>query len=300
MRYTLKQLEVFLAIAKHKNTGRAAEELFLSQSAVSAALQNLEKSYNIQLFDRVSKRLELNEVGKTLRKKAESLVAHAEEFNRELIGHERIGHLKVGASYTIANHLAISCLAGYLEDYPDAQVDILSGNSPDVVSMVLNYEVDIGMIESEINHRDLELIPWLDDELLVFCAPNHPLAKRKRVPDSELKKYRWILREEDSGARQTFDRAFQTLLPQLDVYLEFKHNEAIKKAVEAGLGIGCLSGRVLQGNFRDGSLVPVNISARHTMGRTFYFALNKASYRTPAIRCWLEKSMDMAALEKVA
>jgi DNA-binding transcriptional LysR family regulator len=289
MRFTLKQLEVFLAIARHKNTGRAAEELYLSQSAVSAALQTLEKSYNLQLFDRRNKRLELNGVGETLRKKAEALIAHAEEFEREFVGHEQIGHLKVGASFTIANHMAITCLAGYLQEFPDAKVEFFSGNSPDVVSMVLNYEVDIGMIESEINHRELELIPWLEDELVVFCSSAHPLADRKRVSDADLRASRWILREPDSGARQTFNRAFRKMLPQLNVYLEFKHNEAIKKAVEAGLGIGCLSERVLQSNFKDGSLVPLSIPARHVLGRTFYFALNRNSYRTPAIQCWLEQ-----------
>jgi DNA-binding transcriptional LysR family regulator len=297
MRYTLKQLEVFLAIARSKNTSLAAEQLFLSQSAVSAALQAIEKNYNIQLFDRRNKRLELNEVGETLRKKAEALIAHAEEFERELIGHEQIGHLNVGASFTIANHLAITCLAGYLQQYPDAKVELFSANSPDVVSKVLNYEVDIGMIESEINHKDLELIPWLDDKLVVFCSSSHPLANKKRVSDTELKNSRWILREPDSGARQTFNRAFRRMLPSLDIYLEFKHNEAVKKAVEAGLGIGCLSEKVLQGNFRDGSLVPLTIPARHSMWRTFYFVLNRDCYRTPAIQCWLEQCQAMALAE---
>lgn len=287
MRFSLRQLEVFLAIAKQKNTFLAGEELHMSQSAVSAALKTLEKSYDIQLFDRIGKRLELNEVGKTLRRKAESLVAHAREFDAELEGHDQIGHLKVGASFTIANHLAVNYLASYLTEYPEAEVDFSVANSPEIVSRVLNYEVDLGMIESEVNHSELELIPWMDDELIVFCSPDHPLAKKGKLTDRDILDNRWILREAESGARQTFNRAFTTFLPKLDVYFEFKHNEAIKKAVESGLGIGCLSQIVLQGNFREGSLIPLELSRKHRMKRTFYIALAKNRYRKQAVDAWI-------------
>ena len=287
MRFTLRQLEVFLAIARHKNTFLAAEDLYMSQSAVSAALKTLEKAYEIQLFDRIGKRLELNEVGKTLRRKAESLLAHAREFDEDLKGHDQIGHLKIGASFTIANHLAVNYLASYLTEYPGAEVDFSVANSPEIVSRVLNYEVDLGMIESEVNHSELELIPWMDDELIVFCSPDHPLARKGKLSDRDILENRWILREAESGARQTFNRAFTSLLPRLDVYFEFKHNEAIKKAVESGLGIGCLSQIVLQGNFREGSLIPLKLSRKHQMKRTFYIALAKNRYRKRAVDAWV-------------
>lgn len=292
MRFTLRQLDVFLAIARHSTTSMAAEELHMSQSAVSAALQTLEKSYDMQLFDRVGKRLELNEIGNTLRKRAETLLVHAREFEQDLQGHEQIGHLKIGASYTIANHLAVNYLAGYLERYPQAKVDIVSANSPEIVARVLNYSIDLGMIESEINHPDLDLIPWMDDELIVFASPEHPLARKPRLNDSDLLNARWILREADSGARQTFDRVFARLLTQLDIYLQFRHNEPIKKAVESGLGIGCLSEKVLQSNFRDGSLVPLQVPKKFRMQRTFYFALMKSHFRKAPVDYWLSLCLE--------
>jgi len=288
MKYSLRQLEIFLAIARQQNISRAAETLHMSQSAASAALQNLEQSYNISLFNRVGKKLELNEVGKTLRSKAELLVSHAQEFDQALQGHNDIGHLTVGASFTIGNHLAVTHLAGYLADHPEAQVDINVANSSDVVGQVLNFEVDIGMIEGEIKHRELELIPWREDNLVVFCSPEHPLAKKQSLTDKDIKQARWILREPESGARQTFNNALAGLMPDLDVYLEFKHNEAIKKAVEAGLGIGCLSEIVLQNNFKTGELVPLKLPKRD-MKRTFYFALPKKRHKTAAIDWWVEE-----------
>jgi len=157
------------------------------------------------------------------------------------------------------------------------QLDI--ANTPEIVTKVLNYEVDIGMIEGEVQHRDLQVIPWREDELVIFCAANHPLARKKTLQTKDIKDALWILREPDSGARQTFEKAMSGLLPQINIYLEFKHNEAIKNAVESGLGIGCLSEIVLRKNFANGDLIPLKLP-RRDMRRTFYFVLPKNRFRS--------------------
>ena len=288
MKYSLRQLQIFLSIARYENISKAADQLHMSQSAASSALQTLEQAFNLSLFNRTGKKLELNEVGKTLRNKAQVLLAQAEEFEQALQGHSDIGHLKVGASFTIGNHLAVSYLAGYLARHPEAQVDINVANSSDVAAQVANYEVDIGMIEGAIQHKDLELIPWREDNLVVFCSPSHPLAKKQRLSDADIVAARWILREPESGARHTFNNALAGLMPKLHIYLQFKHNEAIKKAVEAGLGIGCLSEIVLQNNFKSGELVPL-ILPKRDMTRTFYFVLPKHRHKTAATDWWIEE-----------
>lgn len=293
MKFTLRQLQIFLAVARHENISRAAHSLHMSQSAASEALLNLEQTYNVSLFDRVSNKLALNAIGHTLRKEAERLVAHCQSFEELLQGHKNIGHIKVGASFTIGNHLATRYLAGYLARYPDAEVELDIANTPDVVARVLNFEVDIGMIEGEVQHRELELIPWRDDELVVFCAADHPLAKKKALTNKDIREAMWILREPDSGARHTFERALAGILPEINIYLELKHNEAIKNAVESGLGIGCLSRIVLQKNFANGDLVPLALPSRD-MRRTFYFALPKERFERESIASWMEncRSMD--------
>jgi len=288
MKYSLRQLQIFLAIARYENISRAAAELHMSQSAASSALQTLEQAYDTNLFSRSGKTLKLNATGITLRDKAQVLIAQADEFEQALEGLSDIGHIKIAASFTIGNHLAVSYLAGYLSQHPQAKVDINVGNSPDVAEQVPNYEGDIGMIEGEIHHRELELIPWRQDQLRVFCSPDHPLAKKQRLSDSDITSARWILREPESGARQTFNKALAGLVPQLDIYLQFKHNEAIKKAVEAGLGIGCLSEIVLHNNFKSGDLVPLKLPKRD-MTRTFYFALPKNRHRKVAIDWWMQQ-----------
>ena len=172
-----------------------------------------------------------------MRKEAENLLAHCHSFEAILTDHTEVGHLKVGASFTIGNHLATRYLAGYLSKYPEADVQLAIANTPDVVARVLNFDVDIGMIEGEVHHRELELIPWREDELVVFCAADHPLARKRSLTNKDIREALWILREPDSGARQTFDRALAGLLPSINIYLELKHNEAIKNAVESGLGM---------------------------------------------------------------
>lgn len=293
MKYTLRQLQIFLAVARFQNISKAAQCLHMSQSATSEALNTLEHSYEIELFDRVSNKLALNAVGQTVRKEAESLLAHCHSFEEVLKAHTEVGHIKVGASFTIGNHLATRYLADYLAGYPEADVQLDIANTPEVVAKVLNYEVDIGMIEGEVQHRELELIPWRQDELVVFCAANHPLAGKKSLSTRDIKGAQWILREPDSGARQTFDKAMAGLLPDLNVYLEFKHNEAIKNAVESGLGIGCLSQIVLERNFATGDLVPLALPRRN-MCRTFYFALPKKRYPIESVEFWMNtcKSAD--------
>ncbi|WP_373077149.1 LysR family transcriptional regulator [Zhongshania sp.] len=292
MKYTIRQLEIFLSVAKFQSVSKAAEQLCLSQSAASAGLQSLEKAYGVTLFDRQGNKIKLNPIGHTLRKEAETLFAHCQQFDDALKLHSDIGHLRVGASFTIGNHLVVRYLADYLHKYPEADVQLETANTPEVVAKVLNYEVDVGMIEREVQHRELELIPWKEDELVVFCSAAHPLAKKRVLNDADIKAARWILREPDSGARHTFDRALAGLLPEIEIYREFKHNEAIKSAVESGLGIGCLSKVVLQNDFRNGDLVPLTLSNRD-MTRMFYFALPKQRHKKAAVEFWIDLCSKM-------
>ncbi|MFK8020033.1 MAG: LysR family transcriptional regulator [Pseudomonadales bacterium] len=286
MKFTLRQLQIFLAVARHQNISKAAKSLHMSQSAASEALLNLEHNYEVSLFDRRGTGLTLNATGQTIRLEAENILTQCQRVEEMLIGHADIGHIKVGASFTIGNHLATRYLADYLGQYPNANVQLDIANTPDVVSKVLNYEVDIGMVENEIQHPDLELIPWRNDELVVFCSASHPLAGKKTLNDREIKEALWILREPDSGARHTFERAMTDLMADINIYLEFKHNEAIKNAVESGLGIGCLSEIVLRKNFAHGDLVPLKLPRRN-LSRTFYFTLPKKRIHLDSVDGWM-------------
>ncbi|GAB2891585.1 LysR family transcriptional regulator [Microbulbifer echini] len=287
MRYTLRQLEVFLACAHHENVSRAAESLSMSQSAASAALKEFEQQFELRLFERTGKRLRLNELGRQLWPRAEQLLERAEELEQTLASHLDLGRLKIGATLTIGNYLAASVMARYMEEQPGTRVELEVANTSAITERVLNFELDLGLIEGEFNHPDLEMIPWRSDELVVFCAPAHPLAKRKRLTDHDLLKATWITRESGSGTRQTFERAMTGLLPNLHILLELQHTEAIKRAVETGLGISCLSRVSLADALKRGSLIELPVPQRD-FHREFYFALHRQKYRSTGIERWME------------
>lgn len=287
MRYSLRQLEVFLACAHHENVSRAAESLSMSQSAASTALKEFEQQFDLRLFERTGKRLRLNELGRQLWPRAEALLERAQELEQTLLAHGDLGRLKIGATLTIGNYMAAGIMARYMEEQPGARVELEVANTSAIAQGVRNFELDLGLIEGELNHPDLEMIPWRSDELVVFCAPDHPLAARQALSDNDLREATWILRETGSGTRQTFERALAGLLPELNIRLELQHTEAIKRAVEAGLGISCLSRVSLADAFRRGALVELSVPHRDFQ-REFYFALHRQKYRSAGIERWLE------------
>lgn len=287
MRYSFRQLEVFLATARTQNISRAARSLSMSQSAASGALRDLESQFDMLLFDRAGKRLKLNERGRALQPRAEALLEQAAALERSLAGFDDLGRLKVGATLTIGNYLAVSLLARFMEEYPDAEVSLTVDNTAHIAAEVAAFELDVGLIEGELNHRELQVTPWRADELRVFCAPDHPYAEKGALGDADLRSATWILREAGSGTRQTFDRAMHGLLPELNVLLELQHTEAILHAVGAGLGVGCLSRIVLESAFARGTLKALEVPERN-FERRFYFVLHRQKHLSAGIRRWLQ------------
>ena len=230
MKYSLRQLEIFVAISRLESVSRACEYLSLSQSATSTALIEFEKQFDVQLFDRVGKTLRINELGRQLLPRAVELLDRAQEIQELLQGHDSIGHLKIGATMTVGNYLATILVAQFLQDHPESRVQLRVHNTATIVQKIANHDLDLGMIEGDCHHNDIEVTPWIGDELVVFCAPTHPLAKLKKVDKTQLLEEHWILREKGSGTRDTFDRAFQNEHSRLKIRLELEHTEAIKRA----------------------------------------------------------------------
>lgn len=286
MHFTLRQIEIFVAIARGGSVSAAAGEVALTQSAASTALAELERQTGQRLFDRVGKSLRLNERGHNLLPKAVELLDRAAEIDDLLLGHEAIGNLRVGATLTIGNYLATLIVAEFLQRHPQARVSLEVRNTRTLLDALAAYEFDLGLVEGDCRHPKLEVVPWIDDELAVFCAPNHPLGG-KRASAKRLLAEPWILREAGSGTRETFDHAFRHHLPQLKVRLELEHTEAIKRAVESGLGLGCISRLALRDAFRRGSLVEVK-TPELDLRRTFNFVWHRDKFHGAGLRAFLE------------
>lgn len=287
MRYTLRQLEVFLTIARTGNLTQAASQLSMSQSAASSALKDLEHQFDLQLFDRIGRKLQLNEQGKALQPKAQALLEQAQDIEQMLLNQDDAGHIAIGATLSIGNYLAVGLVAQYKSLHPDADVRLEVDNTRHIVEKIRRFELDVGLIEGEINDAELDIRPWRSDELVVFCAPDHPLTSTPTLTDAQLANAQWILRERGSGTRQAFDRAMHGLLPQLSIAMELQHTEAIKRAVAAGLGVGCLSRITLEEAFQRGSLMPLEVPQRD-FHRTLYQVLHKQKFQAAGLKAWLQ------------
>tara|TARA_R110002110_G_scaffold415561_2_gene650882 strand:+ start:86513 stop:87397 length:885 start_codon:yes stop_codon:yes gene_type:complete len=287
MRYTLRQLEVFLATARYGNVSRAAHSLAMSQSAASGALKELETQFEVLLFDRIGKRLQLSELGIQLRPQAENLLEQATAFEQSMRGDQISGRLHIGATLTIGNYLAVAMIARFREQFPDADVAMSVANTASIAEQVARFELDMGLIEGDYQHPDLLIEQWRSDELVVFAAPDHPLATGRPISDSRLVTLPWIVRERGSGTRQTFDRAMHGLLPQLNIAMELQHTEAIKRAVEAGLGVGCLSRISLTEALQRGSLVALPVTHRD-FSRQLYTITHRKKFHSATLDQWLQ------------
>lgn len=256
MHITLRQLEVFAEVLKSGSTTQASIVLSLSQSAVSAALADVEGQLGVQLFDRVGKRLVVNEHGRLLYPKALALLEQAGEIER-LFNLDN-GALRIGASSTIGNYMLPGMIAKYRLDFPTTPMELNVGNTSDVINAVAEFRVDLGLIEGSCRMPELVTQPWLDDELVVFASPDHPLAG-KNVTYAALAHAPWILRERDSGTREVLDHLLLPKLSDFKLVMELGNSEAIKHAVRHGIGISCLSRRVIAEQLVSGSLAEIRL-----------------------------------------
>lgn len=256
MHITLRQLEVFAEVLKSGSTTQASQMLALSQSAVSAALSDLEGQLGVQLFDRVGKRLVVNEHGRLLYPRVVGLLEQAVEV--EQLFKEDNGAIRVFASSTIGNYILPEMIAHYRRDFPTLPLEMSVGNSQDVINAVADFRVDIGLIEGPSHMTELVTEPWLEDELVVFAPPDAPLLQQP-VTLETLAEQSWILREKGSGTREIVDYLLLSHLPQFHLGMELGNSEAIKHAVRHGLGISCLSRRVIAEQLETGSLVEVPV-----------------------------------------
>ncbi|WP_159914647.1 LysR family transcriptional regulator [Pantoea sp. 18069] len=253
LRLSLRQLEVFLATARGGSTRAAADRIARSQSAASAALAELEAALGCELFDRIGRRLQLNENGRALLPKAQALVDQAGEA-QDLFMHEHAAPLRVAASFTIGEYLLPRLVSRWTQLHPKSKIHLRIGNTSEVIDAVAAMDVDIGFVEGSQTHSDLVVQSWGDDEIVVIAAPGHALAQQCATTQ-QLAQATWVVREHGSGTRQITDEWLLNNLEQVRIGFELGSNEAIKRVVAASDGLGCLSRHAVEQSVADGHLI---------------------------------------------
>lgn len=277
LRLSLRELEVFVAVADHETVTAAADTVALTQSAASQALAALEVGLKVRLFDRVGRRLVLNEYGRLLLPRARTMLEAAQDMQR-LFDHDTAWHVRVGASSTIANYLLPEHIARFQQQHPHARVEMMVGNTAEVVEAVASFKVDMGYVEGPCHHPDLVVEPWQEDILVVFAAATHPLA-HGAVSLSQLAQALWVLREKGSGTREEVEHLLLPHLQGFSEVMEMGHSEAIRRTVAAGLGVSCLSRHVVRELLDSGQIVAV-AAPLPVLQRTLYRIHHKSKSQT--------------------
>jgi DNA-binding transcriptional LysR family regulator len=253
LRLNLRQLEVFVATARGGSTRAAAERVARSQSAASTALAELESALGALLFDRVGRRLLLNENGRALLPRAASMLDEAAEVQQLFSGEHR-APLRVGASLTIGECILPDLVGAWKARHPKSPVRLAIGNTSDVIASVATFDVDVGFIEGSQTHPDLVVRSWMKDELVIVASPGHALAGRIATPRL-LRDAEWALRESGSGTREAADRWLVEHLGHANVAYELGSPETIKRLVATGSALGFLSRHAVAQALAQGTLV---------------------------------------------
>lgn len=287
MKFSLRQLEVFATIARTLNVSEAADLLGMSQSAASTALGELERRAGQKLFDRTGRSLKLNEIGMTILPIALELLSRAGELDGRLEGDNRPGPLQLGATVTIGNYVAPRLIERYRASYPDAIISLSVANTEEICRRIAEFDLDYGMVEGQYSDRRLHFDEWMQDELVVFCGPSHPLASDAGTCIEALLSEQWAVREKGSGTRQALDRAMAPYWTRWRIGIELQQMEAIKGVVEEGMLIGCLPRLALVDAFNQGRLVELDVPELALM-RKFYLVTHREKYRTAGMNAFAE------------
>jgi DNA-binding transcriptional LysR family regulator len=258
----------------------------MTQPAVTFQVRQLEEYFNTRLFDRTHNRIGLTEAGLKVYEYAErifGLYAEMEAAVRDLTG-EMGGAVTIGASTTIAEYMLPSLLGDFRAEHPDVRIHLRVSNTDGVVSMVESNVIDLGVVEAPVSNRNLWVQVCRMDQLVVILPPGHPLSTRQRVRISDLVNYPFICREEGSGTRGVINEYVARQGAgevELDVGIELGSPEAIKGAVEAGMGISVVSRSTIDKELRLATLVAVPLDP--PMERPFSFVRQRQKFRQRAV-----------------
>lgn len=257
---TLHQLRLFYSLGQHLSFTRAAEELHLTQPAVSIQIKRLEESVGMPLIEKMGKRLFLTDPGKELFSATKDVLDRLRVLNEDMVGMEEgvKGPLRL-AAITTAKFFMPHLIGAFLRDYPDVEPSLTITNQAKVVRRLQENQDDLVIMGTMPDNLDLEAAYFLDNPLVVVAPPDHPLATEKNIPLARIAEERFLSREPGSGTRAARSRLFAEYGLEAKTYMELGSGEAIKQAVMAGLGISVLSRHNLLLETEAGLLVELDV-----------------------------------------
>jgi DNA-binding transcriptional LysR family regulator len=284
---TLRHMEIFVAVCKYKSITIAAEKLHIAQPTVSLAIKELEEYYGVRLFDRISRKLYITEVGKQFLNYSAHIVSLFDEMEKGFRNWDSFGALRIGASITIGTHLLPQYVSMFYKQYPQIKVQAIIDNSEEIEKRVLLNDIDFALIEGAIHNSQIKCEKFLEDELILICGNQHVLCTKKQIDIEQLQGQDLILREKGSGARELFDSTM--LIHNIDIkpMWESISTQAIIKAVRSGLGLSVLPYLMVKSDLEAGIVKHLKIKGI-TFKREFNIIHHKNKFLTKSAKEFIE------------
>ena len=286
----LHQLSLFLAVAETGSISAAARLRNISQPVLSLHVRNLEQYFEVPLLDRIGRGVQLTEAGKLLAQKIRTVLGSVQEMKDAIVEWKSLtrGFLKIGGSTTPGVYLLPKILGQFKTQFPGIELDLLIGNTAQVEQWVMEKTLSLGVIGKRTTIPDLEAVPFIKDELVVIAPRNHSLAKKKSIRTKDLPHYPFIIREEGSNTRQTYEDVLKKKGIKLNIALELGSTEAIKQAVSAGLGISILSPFCIQSERKHKDLHALRVIDADFV-RQFHIILFRGKHLSPGTQRFLDQ-----------
>jgi DNA-binding transcriptional LysR family regulator len=284
---TLRHLYVFLCVCDEGNMTAAAKKLYIAQPSVSQTIFELEKHYNVKLFERLGKKLFITLAGQKLLTYARHIVnlhQEAEEVMRET--HEN-SVLRVGASVTVGTYILNHIIKEFIHCNSKVKIVSAVNNTKVIEGMLLADQLDIGLVEGKVQSEAILYTPFMEDELVLVSSVSHPFAKKEKISVTELENREFIVREEGSGTRNLFESVMTDKGIHWDIAGVYNNAESIKNAVSTGLGVSVMSRMAVQKEAERKELAIVEIE-KVFFKRQFSIIYHKNKYISPVLNRFIQ------------
>lgn len=274
-----RKLRVFYEVATKLNMTEVANQLFISQPAISQTIRELENDFGIQFFDRIGKKLYLTHEGDVFLTYARRILNLYDDCFKTLKETNELknGKLRIGASTTIGIYILPEIIGKFYKEHKDIEVSIVIENTKIIADMILKNQLDFAFVEGPVFTEEIIKEFFCNDELVFITPPHHPWAACDEIELKQIENSKIIMREQGSGTREVFEEALKEFDVNFALKFELGNTEAIKKAVEADLGVSCISLRCVDKEAEDGVIVVKRIKELKIM-REFHLIYHKDKY----------------------
>ncbi len=273
---TLRQMEIFLNVVREGHLTNVAKGMGLSQSAISMAIKELEKILGNPLFDRINKKLILNEMGRSFQKEIAPIIKKINDIEYEFKNTVNKGMVRVGASTTVVDYMMPPIICSYMNNYPDVKVALKEGNTKNIVELIKEGKLDVGFIEGMVNDSDIIKEVIGIDELVVVTTDTE-LNKECFIDSIQSRK--WVLREEGSGTREVFLDYVKDKVDHINIFLELGHTESIKSLLMNHQCLTCISKIAVRNEIETDKLIRIPLK-NFECKRHFFMIYHKDKYKS--------------------